>query len=316
MTAGRPVGDVNDEALAPPQDTGEALGLSPARLTVTFGLGPSLFDERFGLAGQRPAPLRDLPALPGDELDRDAQRRRPLRAGVRRRPAGRLPRRAQPGAHRARRGHGALVAAGLRADLVDEPRAGDAAQPHGLQGRHGQPQGRGRRRAGAPRVGRGRPARRAGVAARRHLPRRPAHPHAHRGVGPHVARRPGADDRAPQGLGRAAGRARRVRDAEGRPAARRQPRAPRGAVEQRRRRAAAARLLVHRRARRPPRPARRRALLPLLPARPGGVRPRPAPARRRRPRSTSTSSTSARACGSIPPGVRRGGYVGEGLFAA
>jgi deferrochelatase/peroxidase EfeB len=70
MTAGRPVGDANDEALAPPDDTGEALGLAPARLTVTFGLGPSLFDERFGLAGQRPPSLRDLPALPGDELDR------------------------------------------------------------------------------------------------------------------------------------------------------------------------------------------------------------------------------------------------------
>jgi deferrochelatase/peroxidase EfeB len=70
MTAGRPVGDANHEALAPPQDTGEAVGLAPARLTVTFGLGPSLFDERFGLAGQRPPSLRDLPALPGDELDR------------------------------------------------------------------------------------------------------------------------------------------------------------------------------------------------------------------------------------------------------
>jgi deferrochelatase/peroxidase EfeB len=70
MTAGRMVGDVNDEQLAPPQDTGEALGLTPARLTVTFGVGPSLFDERFGLASLRPAPLRDLPALPGDELDR------------------------------------------------------------------------------------------------------------------------------------------------------------------------------------------------------------------------------------------------------
>jgi deferrochelatase/peroxidase EfeB len=69
MTAGAPVGEANHEALAPPQDTGEALGLTPARLTVTFGLGPSLFDDRFGLAGHRPAPLRDLPALPGDELD-------------------------------------------------------------------------------------------------------------------------------------------------------------------------------------------------------------------------------------------------------
>jgi deferrochelatase/peroxidase EfeB len=70
MAAGRPVGDANHEVLAPPQDTGEALGLTPAHLTVTFGLGPSLFDGRFGLAGQRPPALRDLPALPGDELDR------------------------------------------------------------------------------------------------------------------------------------------------------------------------------------------------------------------------------------------------------
>jgi deferrochelatase/peroxidase EfeB len=69
MTAGHPVADANHEALAPPQDTGEALGLTPAHLTVTFGLGPALFDERFGLAGKRPAPLRTLPALPGDELD-------------------------------------------------------------------------------------------------------------------------------------------------------------------------------------------------------------------------------------------------------
>jgi deferrochelatase/peroxidase EfeB len=69
LTAGQPVGDATHEALTPPQDTGEALGLTPARLTVTFGMGPSLFDGRFGLAAHRPAPLRDLPALPGDELD-------------------------------------------------------------------------------------------------------------------------------------------------------------------------------------------------------------------------------------------------------
>jgi deferrochelatase/peroxidase EfeB len=69
MTAGRLVGDDDGEQLAPPADTGEALGLTPARLTVTFGLGPSVFDDRFGLAASRPEPLRDLPALPGDELD-------------------------------------------------------------------------------------------------------------------------------------------------------------------------------------------------------------------------------------------------------
>jgi deferrochelatase/peroxidase EfeB len=69
VTAGRLVGDDDAEQLAPPADTGEALGLTPARLTVTFGLGPSLFDDRLGLAASRPAALRDLPALPGDELD-------------------------------------------------------------------------------------------------------------------------------------------------------------------------------------------------------------------------------------------------------
>jgi deferrochelatase/peroxidase EfeB len=68
MTAGRPVGETGDP-LAPPLDTGEAAGLPPARLTITFGFGPSLFDERFGLAGARPAALRELEALPGDELE-------------------------------------------------------------------------------------------------------------------------------------------------------------------------------------------------------------------------------------------------------
>ena len=65
MTAGRLAGR-DDDALLPPVDTSEAIGLSPTRLTVTFGFGPSLF-ARFGLT--RPAPLRPLPALPGDERD-------------------------------------------------------------------------------------------------------------------------------------------------------------------------------------------------------------------------------------------------------
>jgi len=65
MTAGRAAG-THGNPLLPPADTGEAMGLPPSRLTVTFGFGPSLF-ERFSLT--RPAPLRPLPALPGDELD-------------------------------------------------------------------------------------------------------------------------------------------------------------------------------------------------------------------------------------------------------
>jgi deferrochelatase/peroxidase EfeB len=53
-------------------DTGEALGLAPTRLTVTFGFGPTLFvkdgRDRYGLAARRPAALVDLPKFPGEQL--------------------------------------------------------------------------------------------------------------------------------------------------------------------------------------------------------------------------------------------------------
>ncbi|MFI8822829.1 iron uptake transporter deferrochelatase/peroxidase subunit [Streptomyces sp. NPDC053431] len=71
MTAGHEVGEGAYGGLpeAPPDDTGEALGLKPSRLTLTIGFGPSLFDGRFGLAGKRPGALVDLPKFPGDNLD-------------------------------------------------------------------------------------------------------------------------------------------------------------------------------------------------------------------------------------------------------
>ncbi|WDO08688.1 iron uptake transporter deferrochelatase/peroxidase subunit [Streptomyces murinus] len=71
MTAGRPVGEGAYGGLpeAPPDDTGEALGLTPCRLTLTIGFGPSLFD-RFGLRGKRPEALVDLPEFPGDNLEK------------------------------------------------------------------------------------------------------------------------------------------------------------------------------------------------------------------------------------------------------
>ncbi len=57
----------------PPVDTGEAAGLPPSRLTLTVGVGPSLFrrdgEDRFGLAARAPSRLRPLPALPQDLLD-------------------------------------------------------------------------------------------------------------------------------------------------------------------------------------------------------------------------------------------------------
>jgi deferrochelatase/peroxidase EfeB len=69
MTQGKTVPGDNDNPDAPPADTGEAYGLAPANLTITFGLGPSLFDGRFGLAAKRPAALADLPHLPPANLD-------------------------------------------------------------------------------------------------------------------------------------------------------------------------------------------------------------------------------------------------------
>jgi deferrochelatase/peroxidase EfeB len=69
MTAGELVGEVNDLRVAPPEDTGETVGLLPSNLTVTFGFGPSLFERPgLGLAGRRPAALQPIPPLPGDEL--------------------------------------------------------------------------------------------------------------------------------------------------------------------------------------------------------------------------------------------------------
>lgn len=77
MTRGLDVGEtgaMDGPYLAPPEDTGEAHGLRPARLTITIGFGPSLFEtadgvDRFGLASKRPAALRPLPHFAGDQLD-------------------------------------------------------------------------------------------------------------------------------------------------------------------------------------------------------------------------------------------------------
>jgi deferrochelatase/peroxidase EfeB len=75
MTAGDPAGPQNTQLNAPPDDTGEATGLGPSRLTVTIGFGPTLFEQRgrdrFGLKKQLPKALAPLPALPGDELNEE-----------------------------------------------------------------------------------------------------------------------------------------------------------------------------------------------------------------------------------------------------
>lgn len=72
MSQGDTVGDESNHPHLPPTDTGEAMGLNPCKLTITFGVGPTLFVQngvdRFGLAGKRPAGLADLPAFSGDAL--------------------------------------------------------------------------------------------------------------------------------------------------------------------------------------------------------------------------------------------------------
>ncbi len=76
MTQGLEVsatGAVGGSPEAPPDDTGEALGLAASGLTITFGFGPTLFEsdgeDRYGIAAQRPAALERLPAFLGDDLD-------------------------------------------------------------------------------------------------------------------------------------------------------------------------------------------------------------------------------------------------------
>jgi deferrochelatase/peroxidase EfeB len=70
LTAGHEVGTgaLPAVAVAPPDDTGEALGLTAGRLTVTVGVGGSLLD-RLGIA--RPPQLADLPHFAGDALEPD-----------------------------------------------------------------------------------------------------------------------------------------------------------------------------------------------------------------------------------------------------
>jgi deferrochelatase/peroxidase EfeB len=66
-----PAGDAAD---AGPRaaDSGEALDMSPSRLTITFGFGAGLFvkdgKDRFGLAARRPEALVDMPKFAGDQL--------------------------------------------------------------------------------------------------------------------------------------------------------------------------------------------------------------------------------------------------------
>lgn len=75
MTEGKAIGELTGNEFLPPQDTGEAAGLSASNLTITFGVGPSLFikenQDRFGLKHKQPKELVDLPKFPLDALEEE-----------------------------------------------------------------------------------------------------------------------------------------------------------------------------------------------------------------------------------------------------
>ena len=75
MTAGELIGgQPSSNKQLPPKDTGEAWGYKPNGLTITFGVGKSLFvdadgKDRFGLAAKMPAVLKEgMPSFAGDQL--------------------------------------------------------------------------------------------------------------------------------------------------------------------------------------------------------------------------------------------------------
>jgi deferrochelatase/peroxidase EfeB len=75
MTEGKEIEDFSRNINLPPKDTGEASGLLPSNLTITFGVGPSLFlkdnQDRFGLRHKQPKELVDLPKFSLDALEEE-----------------------------------------------------------------------------------------------------------------------------------------------------------------------------------------------------------------------------------------------------
>ena len=72
MAAGDTAAPLGTDPMAAAGDSGEAMGLAPARLTMTFGFGAGLFHkdgrDRFGLGPRRPEALVDMPTFNGDQL--------------------------------------------------------------------------------------------------------------------------------------------------------------------------------------------------------------------------------------------------------
>jgi deferrochelatase/peroxidase EfeB len=70
LTKGGPAAPA-DPKFPPPESGLLGASVMPGRLTMTVGLGASLFDNRFGLAGMKPRQLKRMPSFPNDALDLD-----------------------------------------------------------------------------------------------------------------------------------------------------------------------------------------------------------------------------------------------------
>ena len=322
MTAGDPAGALEDVPAAPPGDTGEALGLGPARLTVTFGLGPSLFArDELGLASRRPTALQPIGKLPGDSLSPERSDGDLCVQACANDP--------QVAFHAvrnlARIGRGAVVLRWTQFGFGRTTSTTSAQETaRNLQGfkdgtnnLHGDDPKAMKRFVW---VGDEEPQRwfRDGtyLVARRIRMLIEI-------VGPRFARRTGSDHRPSQGERRAARPAlestTRSISTCAAPAACRSFRRTRTSGSRRRPRTAAAdpapRLLVHGRHRPGHRRGRRRPVLHLLPARPEeAVRRDSAPARITDPLNEYIVHTGG-GLFAVPPGARPGGFVGEGLFS-
>ena len=72
LSAGQTAEPLAQDLEVPGPDSADAVGLPPARLTLTFGFGAGLFvkagKDRYDLAGSRPDALVDLPRFNGDQM--------------------------------------------------------------------------------------------------------------------------------------------------------------------------------------------------------------------------------------------------------
>ncbi len=67
---GEQFGDSSTNGYIPPSDTGETMGMDASNLTITFGAGPSLFQNKsLHMQHLKPRELKDLPHFPKDQLD-------------------------------------------------------------------------------------------------------------------------------------------------------------------------------------------------------------------------------------------------------